>query len=99
MGVPVITLKGNDFLSRVGESIVKNLVGTDWVARDQEAYVSIAKELGSDLERLSRLRKILRSQIANSSAFDGRIFARDFENTITEMWRLKRNKDSLLTKL
>ena len=38
MGVPVLTLKGNRYLYRFGESINLNLEMKDWIASTKEDY-------------------------------------------------------------
>ena len=42
MGVPVITLRGDRFLSRIGESIAHNAGLADWIAEDDDDYVAKA---------------------------------------------------------
>ena len=54
MGVPVITRRGDRFLSHVGETIAHNAGLSDWMAADDDAYVAKAAEASSDLPRLAR---------------------------------------------
>jgi len=63
MGVPVITKKGNHFLSHLGESIAHNSGLSDWIASDEEEYVAKAVAYASNLEALSELRNGMREQI------------------------------------
>ena len=64
MGVPVITLKGNNFLSHVGETVVKNTGLDEWIAEDEHDYIEKAFKFASDLRSLG----ILRSQPSGSTA-------------------------------
>ena len=86
MGVPVLTRKGNHFLSHVGETIVTNAGLSDWIAGDDVDYINRALSFGSDLESLSALRRGLRSRLDDSALYNGRLFARQFEDAIEGMW-------------
>ena len=86
MGVPVLTRKGNHFLSHVGETIVTNAGLSDWIAGDDIDYINRALSFGSDLESLSALRRGLRSRLDDSALYNGRLFARHFEDAIEGMW-------------
>ena len=86
MGVPVLTRKGDRFLSRVGETIMRNAGLADWIAEDEDDYVARAVRLTSDLDRLARLRGGLRAQALASPLFDSDRFARHFEAAMSGMW-------------
>lgn len=87
MGVPVVTLLGNTFVSRMTASLLAPLDLSDLVAKDQEAYVEIARGLASDRDRLSRLRRDLPRRIAGSTLCDGRAYAGHFEDAMRRLWR------------
>ena len=42
MGVPVLTMEGKNFLSRVGETIIKNAGYSNWVASSKDDYIKKA---------------------------------------------------------
>ncbi|MBN1663777.1 MAG: tetratricopeptide repeat protein [Deltaproteobacteria bacterium] len=86
MGIPVITRRGDRFLSHVGESIAHNAGLADWIAADDDDYVSKAIIHTSDLERLAALRAGLRQQVLASPLFDAMRFARHFETALWGMW-------------
>jgi protein O-GlcNAc transferase len=86
MGVPVISLTGETFLSRIGESILQNARLPDWIAADENAYVAVATRHANDLQRLSSLRKNLRQQVLDSALFDAPRFALYFEKALRDMW-------------
>ena len=56
MGVPVLTLSGQHFLSRQGLGLLMNAGLADWVASDPDDYVARAVSHASNLERLAALR-------------------------------------------
>ena len=86
MGVPVLSLRGDRFLSRTAESIAHNAGLSDWVAADEDDYVAKAVSFTSSLERLATLRAGLRQQVLASPLFDAPRFARNFEDALWGMW-------------
>ncbi len=87
MGVPVLTLAGNRFLSRQGVGILMNTDLPDWVARDKKDYAALATAHAADLQRLSRLRNGLREQVLASPFLDGRRFASHFKDALIGMYQ------------
>ena len=86
MGVPVLSLRGDRFLSRTAGSIAHNAGLPDWVAADEDDYVDKAVAFTSNLESLAALRVGLRQQVLASPLFDAPRFARNFEDTLWGMW-------------
>jgi protein O-GlcNAc transferase len=91
MGVPVLTRKGDRFLSHVGESIARNAGLNDWIAIDDDDYVNKAIAAVSDLQALSTLRASLRAQVVASPLFDAPRFARHFEHALWGMWQSRQS--------
>lgn len=87
MGVPVVTLAGEAALSRAGVSILSNIGLPELIASDPDQYVRIARELASDLPRLSQLRSGMRQRMLSSPLMNGPQFARDVEAAYRQMWR------------
>ena len=87
MGVPVITLRGDRFLSRTAESIAHNAGLADWIAADEDDYVAKAIFHSANLERLAILRAGLRKQVLSSPLFDAARFARNVEDALWGMWQ------------
>ena len=87
MGVPVLTLAGERFLSRQGVGLLMNAGLPDWVAKDKEDYVARAVKHARDLPRLALLRSRLRQQVLASPIFDAERFAGHFEDALRGMWK------------
>lgn len=87
MGVPVLTLTGDRFLSRQGVGLMMNAGLPDWVAADADDYVARAALHASDVQRLARLREGLRQQVLGSPIFDAQRFAVHFEAALRGMWQ------------
>lgn len=92
MGVPVITRRGERFLSHVGETIAHNAGLTDWVAADDDGYVAKAVEHTANLEHLAALRAGLRRKVLASPVFEASSFARNFEAALWGMWQTLADK-------
>jgi predicted O-linked N-acetylglucosamine transferase (SPINDLY family) len=87
MGVPVLTLAGERFLSRQGIGLLMNAGLPEWIAADADDYVARAVSHASDLQRLAALRGGLRQQVLASPIFDATRFAHHFEAAMRGMWR------------
>ena len=62
----------------------------EWIAENNEEYVSKAVKFSSDFDQLSKIRKNLRKNAINSPVFDSSRFSNFFGNMLWEMW--KKNK-------
>jgi protein O-GlcNAc transferase len=87
MGVPVLTLRGDRFISRVGATILHNTGLDDWIADDIASYVEKAVQFASDVPALAGLRQRLRPQFVASPMCDAPRFARNFETALRRMWQ------------
>lgn len=87
MGVPVITLAGDRYSSRMLASVLANLGRSEWVARTPCEYVANAVALANDLNLLTQTRSTLREEMRASPVMDGARFARSVESAYREMWR------------
>lgn len=87
MGVPVLTLAGESFLSRQGVGLLMNAGLPQWVAADSDDYLARAVSHGCDLKGLALLRAGLRQQVLESPLFDAPRFALHLESALREMWQ------------
>jgi protein O-GlcNAc transferase len=86
MGVPVLTLAGGRFLSRLGQSIARNVGQDDWIATDTEAYLRKALDFAGDPQHLAALRAGLRERVRRSPLFDAGRFAANFGAALKGMY-------------
>lgn len=86
MGVPVLCLNGDDFLSCTAISIAKNVGLNNWIASDVEDYINKAIQFAVDQDSLTQLRTNLRKAVLKSSLFDTQRFAKNFGSVLLEMW-------------
>ena len=82
--VPVLTLKGDNFLSRNGYSILKNLGIQELISNNSDDYVSKAIKLSNNYNDLQNIKKKIYENLLNSKLFDVKSFTESFENTLLE---------------
>ncbi|WP_435162905.1 hypothetical protein [Candidatus Pelagibacter bacterium nBUS_25] len=86
MGVPVLTLKGDNFTSRCGESININLNLREFIADDTDDYIKKAVNFTKKIEVIRNLRKNLREQAKRSSLYKTKDFSNQFCNELKNLW-------------
>jgi predicted O-linked N-acetylglucosamine transferase (SPINDLY family) len=91
VGVPMLTLRGKTFTSRIGESLLQAAGLPELVAPDKEDYVELAVQLASDKERLNSYRRTL--QARGGPLFDTAGRVRELEDAFLEMWRRYERRD------
>lgn len=87
MGVPVVALEGDRFVSRMGLSHLTAVGLRDLVAPTEAEYVARAVSLASDTGRLEALRSRLRRDVETSPLCDSACFTRQLEHAFRTMWR------------
>jgi predicted O-linked N-acetylglucosamine transferase (SPINDLY family) len=88
MGIPVITLRGDRYASRMGASVLTRLKLQGFVAETEEAYLQKAVNLAADLDRLQELRLGMRKRVTSSPIYDSKRFANEMESALREIWRV-----------
>jgi predicted O-linked N-acetylglucosamine transferase (SPINDLY family) len=86
MGVPVITLAGGNFVSRMGASFLQTLAKTDWIAENEADYVEKAQQLARQIQALRKNRPGLRATMATSPLCDIQTYVAQLESLYREMW-------------
>lgn len=85
MGVPLVTLSGEIFASRVAGSLLHGVGLGELVCRDPAEYEATAIALANDPSRLHALRAHLAQGREGFPLFDGRRFAADLEHLYERM--------------
>lgn len=70
MGVPVVTQMGAHFVSRMGASFMTAAGLPEWVAKDDDDYVAIAKKMAKDRQALLKLKQGMRERLIANKAWD-----------------------------
>ena len=86
MGVPVITLRGGNFVSRMGASFLSSLGKPEWIADDEAHFRAIARQLAEQLPTIRAGRVELRQQMARSPLSDLDRYAAEFQQLLRRLW-------------
>jgi predicted O-linked N-acetylglucosamine transferase (SPINDLY family) len=78
-GLPVLTLTGNSFASRIAASLLTALGVPELITSTQQQYEELAIELSLNPQRLAQIRAKVRENRLSSSLFDTPEFARNLE--------------------
>ncbi len=85
MGVPVVTLAGEGFMSRMGVSLLNTVNHAEWIATDEASYVRIAKDMATDITALVDIRAALRGQMLTSGLCDAAGYTARLEGLYLQM--------------
>jgi len=84
-GLPVVTMKGSHFASRVSESLLTALAVPELIAADAAGYVALCKDLAADPQRLKAIREKLVANRFSAPLFDTERFTRHLEDAYIGM--------------
>jgi protein O-GlcNAc transferase len=87
-GVPVITLKGDHFVSRMSSSILSAVGLSELVTHNLKDYEALAVELAGRPDKLRAVRKKLARNRLTHPLFDTPRFVRNLENAYKMMWKI-----------
>ena len=81
-GIPLVTLEGEHFASRVSTSLLHALEIEELIAKDIDDYKEIVSTLINDNNALNSLKSKIQRQLSESKLMDTSFFARSFEDAI-----------------
>jgi protein O-GlcNAc transferase len=87
MGVPLVTLAGDRYVSRMGVSLLYALGLPELIAHSEEEFIRVTAALAQDLPRLNNLRQSLRPLMQSSALTDGKTVANEVEAAYVNMWK------------
>jgi len=86
MGLPVLTLKGNSYSSRMAASIISAVNLPELITTSYEEYESLAIELATDLDKLKIIKDKLLSNLSKAPLYDTPLFTRSLEAAYSVMY-------------
>jgi predicted O-linked N-acetylglucosamine transferase (SPINDLY family) len=84
-GVPLVTLIGDTFASRVAASLLNAVGASELIAQDEHDYVAKVLRLATDLTLRNEVRQKLVTAREQAPLFDSKRFAKDFEGLLLRM--------------
>jgi len=88
MGVPVIAMPGETFVSRHSLTYLSTVGVPEFVASDASEYIELAVKLASNKTLLSNFRATLRERMATSALCNGELFADNFSAEMRKIWHV-----------
>ena len=85
MNVPVLVLKGFNFNSRCGESIIKNSKLDYFIAKNKSEYIEKALYLSKNKEVIIKFRKQIYETILSSPLFESKRFSVNLQNSLLKL--------------
>ncbi|MDC0834450.1 O-linked N-acetylglucosamine transferase, SPINDLY family protein [Geitlerinema sp. CS-897] len=89
VGVPVVTRVGQQFASRQGYTLLKNVGVEAGMAFTDEEYVEWGVRLGKDTELRKTVSQQLRDSRKTAPLWNARQFTREMERAYERMWKLR----------
>ena len=86
-GLPVLTLVGQSFASRVSASLLTAIGLPELITQTQEEYESLAIELATHSEKLLSIKNQLKSNLLIKPLFDAQLFTRHIEAAYAEAYQ------------
>jgi len=91
VGVPLVTIRGSTFTSRVAASVLESAGMGELVTADAESCFALAASLARDTSKRSGLREKLLGTRLSVPLFDTPRFTRNLEDIYARMWDQHRN--------
>ena len=85
MGLPLITMMGNSFASRVAASILSSVNMSELVTKNITEYENLAIELGNNKLKFAEIKKNMNKNIKKSLLFDSIKLTKNLENIYKEL--------------
>jgi predicted O-linked N-acetylglucosamine transferase (SPINDLY family) len=86
VGLPVLTLMGQSFASRVGASLLNAIHLPELITHSMAQYESLAIELASNLDKLGAIRSKLAAHRSCTPLFDTPLFTQHLEQAYRQMY-------------
>ena len=85
MGVPVITMRGDRYVSLQSTAVLMGAGLDEWIVQDEDSYVALAVRMASQLKYLRKNRFYWRESIKNSPLGDAADLMRSLEDAFLGM--------------
>jgi predicted O-linked N-acetylglucosamine transferase (SPINDLY family) len=91
VGLPVLTLIGESFASRVGASLLKAIGLEEMIMHTPETYQMKAIELGNNPNKVKIIKEKLMSNISSAPLFDIHLYVQHIEMAFRKMYEIYQN--------
>ena len=91
MGLPVLTLMGESFASRMAASLLNAVRLPELITENQEAYESLAIELATNPQKLEAIKNKLVNNLPTSPLYNTKLFTQQIESAYQTMYQRYQN--------
>ena len=92
MNTPLITLEGDNYVSRVGVSLLSNLGLQKYIAKSREEYIQKVIDLARSEKELKELHSSIRNKMINTDLINSQSFTINFEKILNDVVNEFNNK-------
>ena len=85
-GLPLLTLKGKSYHSRLASSLLKSINLDELVANSKNEYEEKAFQLATNPEKLMQIKSKLKSNLKESNCFNSASFTKELESTYKDAY-------------
>ena len=86
-GLPVLTLKGTSFASRVASSLLSTMDLKELITSSYEDYEKLALKISNEPEYLNELKEKIKKNKIKTNFFKANIFTKNLENGYNEIFQ------------
>ncbi len=86
MGVPLVSMAGDSFKSRMGVGILTYLGRTEWLVQNEDEYLRAAQALAANVAQLNALRLGLRAEVEQSPLMREDLYIQQYGEGLRVMW-------------
>ena len=83
VNLPILTLKGEGFASRVASSLLSSINVTELITEREEDYVELALKISSNKEFLDKIKSKIQLNKLTSNLFNSKTYTKNIERAYT----------------
>ena len=95
VGLPVLTLIGNSFASRVASSLLNTVKLEELVTKNIDEYEMIANKIVNDTKYFKKIKNKLKENLYNSPLYDAQLFTKNLEQGYEKIFQNYKNNQTL----
>ena len=89
MGVPIITISGRSFASRVAGSILSTVGLNELITKNSKEYIELALKISKDENKFKKLKSHLSNSLNTDKLFNSKKFTKDLEDIFINLTNKK----------
>ena len=87
VGLPVLTISGNSFVSRVATSLLNTMNLKELISNNFKEYEIIANKIVSDSDFLDKIKFKIKKNVLDSALYDAELFTKNLETAFEKVFK------------